>query len=113
MIRTVLPVCLLIALVATSAPAAPKTKTKAAPKAKAKEEGAEVPDPYRGLLVHKQDMTSTLEAYVGQGLSLEVLQSRTEDDCAETDQHPGDAQRVHGSPAPTQSHPTQTRQRHG
>src|SRR6202012_3618880 len=36
-------------------------------------EGAEVPDPYQSLLVHKTDMTSTLEKYYGETLHVEVL----------------------------------------
>lgn len=33
----------------------------------------EMPEPYRSLLVHERDMTSTLEAHHGQGMSLRVL----------------------------------------
>ena len=36
-------------------------------------EGAEVPEPYRGLLVHRGDMTSRLEAFHGGSIVLEVL----------------------------------------
>jgi len=44
-------------------------------------DGAIVPEPYRRLLVHDRDMTSTLEAFLGQPLSLKVLETRREDDC--------------------------------
>ena len=33
----------------------------------------EIPAPYRALLVHEADMTSTLERYHGEGMTLEVL----------------------------------------
>ena len=36
-------------------------------------EGSQIPQPYRGLLDHKQDMTPTLEAYWNAELHLEVL----------------------------------------
>jgi hypothetical protein len=36
----------------------------------------DVPEPYRSLLVHQRDMTSTLEAHHGESLSLRVLQRR-------------------------------------
>lgn len=36
-------------------------------------DGAEVPEPYRSLLVHKTDMTSTLEKFYGETLHVEVL----------------------------------------
>jgi len=36
--------------------------------------GADLPEPYRGLLVHDQDMTSTLEAYFGMTLRVRVLE---------------------------------------
>jgi chorismate-pyruvate lyase len=44
-------------------------------------DGALVPEPFRRLLVHERDMTSTLEAFLGQALSLEVLETRVEGDC--------------------------------
>jgi chorismate-pyruvate lyase len=36
-------------------------------------EGAEMPDPYRTLLVHRGDMTSRLESHFGSALRLRVL----------------------------------------
>lgn len=36
-------------------------------------EPVEVPQPYRGLLVHDSDMTSTLEDYYGEPITLKVL----------------------------------------
>lgn len=36
-------------------------------------EGAEMPEPYRGLLVHHGDMTSRLEAFFGGSIIIEVL----------------------------------------
>lgn len=36
-------------------------------------EGAGMPDPYRGLLVHHGDMTSRLEAFFGGSIVIEVL----------------------------------------
>jgi chorismate-pyruvate lyase len=36
-------------------------------------EASEVPEPYHSLLVHKADMTSTLEKYYGETLHIEVL----------------------------------------
>jgi chorismate-pyruvate lyase len=36
-------------------------------------EGDQVPEPYRSLLVHSQDMTSTLERFHGETIHLEVL----------------------------------------
>ena len=41
--------------------------------------GSTLPEPYRELLSHEQDMTSKLEAYVDQSLSLTVLDTRDED----------------------------------
>ncbi len=38
----------------------------------------EVPEPYRGLLVHSHDLTPTLEAFYGQRLGLKVLSRRRE-----------------------------------
>lgn len=35
--------------------------------------GDSVPDPYRGLLVHHRDMTSTLAAFHGEPIALEVI----------------------------------------
>ena len=43
--------------------------------------GPELPEPYRGLLVHERDMTSTLEAFVGQPLVLRVLRVHRSADC--------------------------------
>ena len=40
-----------------------------------------VPAPFDRLLVHERDMTSTLEAFVGQPLSLKVLQTRIDGEC--------------------------------
>jgi hypothetical protein len=37
---------------------------------------AELPEPSRGMLVHRRDMTSTLVAYHGSALRVEVLQQR-------------------------------------
>jgi chorismate-pyruvate lyase len=39
-------------------------------------DGAAVPEPFRGLLVHTDDMTPTLERFYGQGLLLRVLNRR-------------------------------------
>lgn len=36
-------------------------------------DGAAMPEPYRSLLVHERDMTSTLEAFHGEALGLRVL----------------------------------------
>lgn len=44
-------------------------------------DGMAVPEPFRRLLVHERDMTSTLEAFLGQPLSLKVLETRVEGDC--------------------------------
>ena len=41
-------------------------------------DGAEMPEPYRSLLVHLSDMTSTLENFHGDRLKLEVLSSRVD-----------------------------------
>lgn len=41
--------------------------------------GAELPEPARQLLVHGQDMTSTLAAFHGSPLGVEVLQRRQDD----------------------------------
>lgn len=41
--------------------------------------GESVPPPYRSLLVHEQDMTSTLESYWGTSLHLKVLDKHIED----------------------------------
>lgn len=38
--------------------------------------GGEIPEPYRGLLVHNRDMTSTLERHWGEPIVLRVLDSR-------------------------------------
>jgi chorismate-pyruvate lyase len=40
-------------------------------------DGVEVPEPYRSLLVHESDMTSTLEAFHGGRILLEVLGRKT------------------------------------
>ncbi len=40
--------------------------------------GRAMPQPYRSLLVHDRDMTSTLERHFGHGLHLRVLQVREE-----------------------------------
>ena len=40
--------------------------------------GAEVPAPYRQLLVHSRDMTPTLETFYGQPLELRLLQREAE-----------------------------------
>lgn len=42
-------------------------------------EGSDIPEPYRGLLVHGQDMTSTLERFWGEALRLQLLQVHEED----------------------------------
>lgn len=42
-------------------------------------DGVGMPEPYRGLLVHEQDMTSTLEAFHGEPLELCRLESRRSD----------------------------------
>ena len=41
--------------------------------------GESVPPPYRSLLVHEQDMTSTLESYWGTSLHLKVLDKHIEE----------------------------------
>lgn len=41
--------------------------------------GRDVPQPYRQLLVHDSDMTSTLEDFFGQPLKLRVLHKRIDD----------------------------------
>ncbi len=43
-------------------------------------DGAAMPEPYRSLLVHLSDMTSTLEKFHGDRLKLEVLSSRVDGD---------------------------------
>ena len=43
-------------------------------------DGADMPEPYRGLLVHDNDMTSTLEAAYGQRIHLHVIKCRVRDD---------------------------------
>lgn len=40
--------------------------------------GDTLPEPYRSLLVHRQDMTSTLERFHGETLRLRVLEKRLE-----------------------------------
>ena len=42
--------------------------------------GAEMPEPYRRLLVHQRDMTSTLEEFYGERMLLRVLHSGRQDD---------------------------------
>jgi chorismate-pyruvate lyase len=41
--------------------------------------GAEVPQPYQGLLVHSSDMTPTLAGFYGQALRLKVLSRERQD----------------------------------
>ena len=43
-------------------------------------EGAEVPEPYGGLLVHQTDMTSTLRKFHGSEISLDVLDQEVSSD---------------------------------
>ena len=43
-------------------------------------EGSDVPQPYRQLLVHESDMTSTLEEFFDQSIRLDPLQVREVDD---------------------------------
>ncbi len=43
-------------------------------------DGVKMPEPYRSLLVHLSDMTSTLENFHGDRLELEVLSSRVHGD---------------------------------
>lgn len=43
--------------------------------------GEEMPEPYRGLLVHSRDMTPTLEAYHGERIHLRTLERREQPDC--------------------------------
>ena len=43
-------------------------------------DGAPLPEPQRGLLVHDRDMTSTLEAFHGEAIGLEVLGRRLDGD---------------------------------
>ena len=38
------------------------------------QQGAEIPPPYRDLLVHMREMTPTLEAYYGSSIHIEPLQ---------------------------------------
>jgi chorismate-pyruvate lyase len=40
--------------------------------------GEEMPEPYRGLLVHSRDMTPTLEAYHGERIHLHTMERREE-----------------------------------
>ncbi len=40
----------------------------------------ELPRPYRELLAHRRDMTSTLEAFHGQGIGLRVLEARRQEE---------------------------------
>ncbi len=42
--------------------------------------GEEVPEPFRTLLVHKNDMTPTLEGFHGADIHLEILRSEPRDD---------------------------------
>jgi hypothetical protein len=42
--------------------------------------GEEMPEPYRGLLVHERDMTPTLEQYWGSDIHLDVLARSVTDD---------------------------------
>jgi chorismate-pyruvate lyase len=42
--------------------------------------GPDVPEPYRGLLVHDHDMTPTLEAFHGETIHLRVIERQLEDD---------------------------------
>ena len=41
--------------------------------------GEEMPEPYRGLLVHSSDMTPTLENFFGQSMRLSLLVSEQQD----------------------------------
>jgi hypothetical protein len=50
-----------------------KVPGQSAPEAEAVEP-IEIPQPYRGLLVHNNDMTSTLEHYHREGLAVRVLE---------------------------------------
>jgi hypothetical protein len=43
-------------------------------------QSAEIPQPYRGLLVHSHDMTGTLERFYGQPMGLTVLGRQTKSD---------------------------------
>ncbi len=43
--------------------------------------GEQMPEPAQKLLVHRQDMTSTLAAFHGSAISVEILQSHQEEDC--------------------------------
>src|SRR5262249_966101 len=43
-------------------------------------DGTQVPEPYRQLLVHNNDMTPTLEAFHGERIHLRVLARRLEGD---------------------------------
>jgi hypothetical protein len=43
-------------------------------------QAAEIPKPYRGLLVHSHDMTGTLERFYGQPVGLTVLDRQTKSD---------------------------------
>ena len=43
-------------------------------------DGDAMPEPYRGLLVHQRDMTTTLESFCGERLHLRVLQKRRQGD---------------------------------
>lgn len=40
--------------------------------------GADMPEPYRGLLVHSRDMTPTLEAFYGEAMAITVLSRERE-----------------------------------
>lgn len=40
----------------------------------------QIPEPYRGLLVHENDMTGTLERYCGQAMALHIIERVTTPD---------------------------------
>src|SRR6266436_2729441 len=42
--------------------------------------GAQVPEPYRTLLVHQNDMTPTLEEYHGEAIHLKIISSEVRGD---------------------------------
>ncbi len=44
-------------------------------------DGAEMPQPYRRLLVHQKDMTSTLQSFHQSRIGLKTLRSRSGEDC--------------------------------
>lgn len=57
-------------------PDGPQAAFRRAPLEPLEVDGARMPEPYRGLLVHRSDMTSTLETYHGEEVGLRLLARR-------------------------------------